>query len=281
MKQRLLKAIGLSPDNTLEILKHLQDIPGPELRFVTEEKQGIAHARNRAIEESLDSDYLFVMDDDELPAPGILEAVYDSLHTQQFDCVGGKVAVFFTPGTRPKWLNDELLGFLAETNYGDQAFTITDDSTPIWTANIAYKTEVFRQNPDLRFDVRYNREGKAVGGGEDVMMFNAWFNRGFKLAYNPNMVVEHYVESWRLRQFYFYKLHFTAGKKIGLYEFPKYNNTFLGIPAFLFKQAFMQSVKALKMFGINHPNKVRQGMNAMHAYGLIQGCFLKRKQLKK
>ena len=264
-----------STDNTLEILQQLEKEPGAKLRFVTENKQGISHARNRAIEESLASDYMFVMDDDELPKPGILAAVYHSLDSDNFDCVGGKVDVCFAPGTKPKWLNAELLGFLAETNYGNDFFQITDSSTPIWTANIAYKTEVFRKNSSLRFDIRYNREGKAVGGGEDFMMFSAWFNQGYKLAYNPKMIVEHFIEDWRLKQSYFFKLHFTAGKKKGLFDFPEYKNTIFGIPLFLFHQALSQSLKTVKMYAFNHPNRVRQGMNTSYALGVIAGTYKK------
>jgi len=291
--ERLIKLIGLlrqqscsvpfdilivnnkSSDNTTEILKKLSLEPGAPLRFVTETKQGIAHARNRAIEECMNANYMFVMDDDELPTPGLLEAAYQALEFEQFDCIGGKVNVKFENNARPKWLTDDLLGFLAETNYGEKPFTIKDYSTPIWTANIAYRMDIFRKNPDLRFDVRYNREGKAVGGGEDVMMFNAWLKRGYKLGYNPAMRVDHFVESWRLKQSYFYKLHFTSGKKQGLFELPEYDNTLLGIPPFLLKQFLSHFFKTLVMYITRQPGRVRQGMNAAHALGLIYGYHSK------
>jgi len=265
-----------STDNTAEILQKLSQEPGAKLRFVTETKQGIAHARNRAIEECINADYMFVMDDDELPTPGLLETAYHALEFEQFDCVGGKVNVKFENNARPKWLTDELLGFLAETNYGEKPFTIKDDTTPIWTANIAYKMDIFRKNPDLRFDVRYNREGKAVGGGEDVMMFNAWLKRGYKLAYNPAMSVDHFVESWRLKQSYFYKLHFTSGKKQGLFELPEYDKTLSGVPPFLLKQFFSHALKTILMYITNQPDRVRQGMNASHALGLIYGSYIRK-----
>lgn len=264
-----------STDNTLEILQQLKNEPGPKLRYVTEKKQGIAHARNRALEECLDADYMFVMDDDELPEPGILAAVYHSLDTEQLDCVGGKINLCFGKNKKPKWFNDELLGFLAEVNYGNKAFIMKDNKTPIWTGNIAYKVDVFRNNPDLRFDIRYNRAGKAIGGGEDIMMFNEWVKRGYKVGYNPGMIVNNYVESWRLKQSYFYRLHFSAGKRKGLYELPEYKKRFFGVPLFLFQQAFSQILKTSKMYIINHPNKVRQGMNSSHALGLIVGTFIK------
>jgi len=269
-----------SSDKTIEILQQLSTEPGAHLRFVTETKQGISHARNRAIEECLDSEYMFVMDDDELPSPGLLEAAYYSLNTNNLDCVGGKVNVIIENSSRPKWLTDDLLGFLAETNYGERPFSIKDDSTPIWTANIAYKTNIFRKNPHLRFDIRYNREGKAVGGGEDVLMFNEWLKRGYQLAYNPHMSVDHYVDSWRLKQIYFYKLHFTSGIKQGLFELQSYDTNILGIPPFLFKQAFLHLFKTLSMYVTSHPSRVRQGMNAAHALGLMKGAYIKHSKLK-
>jgi len=266
-----------SSDDTINVLQKLSTEAGPPLRFVTETKQGIAHARNRSIEECIESDYMFVMDDDELPSPGLLDAAYHSLSTEENDCVGGKVEVKFKNNTKPKWLGEDLLGFLAETNYGNTAFSIKDDSTPIWTANIAYRVGIFRENADLRFDIRYNRSGKAVGGGEDEMMFNEWLKRSYKLAYNPAMIVDHYVESWRLKQSYFYRLHFISGKRNGLYELPEYKSSMFGVPAFLFKQAFSKLLKTLLVYITNSPNKVRQGMNASHAFGIIYGYYCRNK----
>lgn len=267
-----------SSDDTESILQTLAAEPGIPLHYVNEEQQGISHARNRALEEAMSADFLYFMDDDELPQPGLLNAAIDALANEGADCVGGRIINHFEQKQRPAWLGDELLGFLAEINHGDKAFWITDDSTPIWTSNVGYRMAVFRDNPSLRFDVRYSREGKGVGGGEDVIMLQKLLQMKTKIRYRPDMVVEHRVEEWRLKKSYFFKLHFTSGMRSALYELQTFNKTLFGTPYFMYKQALTQTVKALLMCAKKHPQHVREGMNASHVYGMIYGCYLRNKQ---
>jgi glycosyltransferase involved in cell wall biosynthesis len=267
-----------SPDNTTEILTRLTEQPGPPLRWVTETKQGIVPARNRAIKESLDSDILVFIDDDELPQVGLLNAAYDAIVNDKAQCVGGRVEVDFTPYCRPSWLEDDLLGFLAEVKYGDTSFWITDNSTPIWTANIAYDIGLFRDNPNLRFDHRYNREGSDVGGGEDAMMFRTLLSQDVKICYRPDMAVWHSVDPWRLKRKYFLRLHYHSGLRQGRHELPVYPRTLLGIPPFLVTQCLQHSIKTLGMQITGKRHTLRQAMNAAHALGCLVGYARRNQQ---
>lgn len=260
-----------SKDNTLAVLEQLAREPGPNLRYVTETKQGIVPARNRAIEEALDSDILVFMDDDELPQKGLLNAVHDAIVNEGAKCVGGGITVDFPPPGRPAWLSDDLLGFLAVVDYGEQPFWIKNADTPVWTGNVAYDMRLFRDDPNLRFDQRYNRAGTAVGGGEDIAMFHELLKRGAKMRYRPDMVVENYVEAWRLKRRYFLKLHYQAGLRKGSHELPVYPRTTLGIPPFLVTQFVGHCMKALSMWITRQPGILRQAMNASHALGSLVG----------
>lgn len=260
-----------SQDNTSAILDKLAALPGAPLRFVTEETQGIVPARNRAIEESIHSDILVFIDDDEMPQPGLLLAAYDAIVNERAQCAGGRVEVDFNPHGRPAWLEDDLLGFMGELNYGDSPFWIADNSTPIWTGNIAYDMRLFRDDPTLRFNRLYNREGTGVGGGEDAAMFRALLAGGAKIRYRPDMVVWHFIEPWRLKRSYFLKLHYHAGVRVGRLELPAYPRTLFGIPPFLVTQCVRQTIKTLGMFLTRHPGALRQAMNATHAIGCLVG----------
>ncbi|HUX65320.1 glycosyltransferase [Sulfuricella sp.] len=260
-----------SKDNTLAILENLAARPGVSLRFVTETEQGIVPARNRAIEEALESDILVFMDDDELPQAGLLNAAHDAIVNEGAECVGGRVEVDFTPHGRPTWLEDDLLGFLAEVKHGDTPFWITDDRTPVWTANIAYDMRLFRDHPALRFDKRYNREGSGMGGGEDAILFRTLLARGTKIRYRPDMAVWHFIEPWRLKRSYFLKLHYRAGLRVGRHELPAYPRILFGIPPFLVTQCVQQSLKVLGMYLTGQPGALRQAMNATHAMGCLVG----------
>lgn len=267
-----------STDNTAEMLDSLIAEEGSPLRVVLETQQGIVPARNRAIAEALACDYLFVMDDDELPSPGWISAGLDALENEGADCVGGRVNVDFAPHGRPVWLADDLLGFLAEVNYGDTPFWIKDVSKPIWTANVAYRMSLFRNDMALRFDTRFNREGKAIGGGEDVAMFETLVARKARIRYRPDMAVRHFVEPWRLKRRYFLELHYRAGIRHGLHGAADYSKVLFGVPPFMFLLLVKQLWKAALLYLRGDRSALRQAMNFTHEAGMIVGCALKRCQ---
>lgn len=260
-----------SPDATLDVLAALAREPGAPLRYVTETEQGIVPARNRAIRESLDSDIMVFIDDDEIPRPGLLETASRAIRAEGAQCVGGRVEMDFSRLPRPRWLGDELLGFLAAIDYGPEPFWITDTSTPVWTANVAYDMRLFREDPTLRFDIRYNREGNVVGGGSDAIMFRALLARNTRLRYDPGMTVLHDVEDWRLRRSYFLKLHYRGGRRYGRYQLPDYPRLLFGVPPFMFKQGLQQALKTAWMYGTGAEGALRQAMNVAHTLGCMQG----------
>lgn len=260
-----------SSDDTLAVLEKLASLPGPLLRVVTERQQGIVPARNRAIEEALESDILVFIDDDELPEPGLLAAAVDAVSREGAQCAGGRVRVDFSEHGRPAWLEDNLLGFLAEVDHGNAPLWIRDENTPIWTANIAYAVEPFRRDTGLRFDHRYNRVGAEIGGGEDEIMLRTLLERGAKIRYRPDMSVLHSVEPWRLKRSYFIKLHYRSGLRRGRYQLPTYPRTTLGVPPFLALQCLRQAFDAIRMQIIGRAGAMRQAMNAANALGCAIG----------
>jgi succinoglycan biosynthesis protein ExoM len=267
-----------STDQTEEVLQKLTEEEGIPLRYVTESEQGISYARNRAISECLDKEFMLFMDDDETPAEGLINAAIDALINENADCVGGRIEVCFGETERPHWFSDSLMGFLGKHDYGTQALWISDKSKPLWTGNIAYNMAIFKDNPSLRFDLRYNRKGEGVGGGEDVVMFGQLVDRKYRIRYRPEMIVNHHIDNWKIKRSYFLKLHFRAGINQGRYELEEYGKTIFGIPVFLFNQAVKQTLKWLKLGLKSDPETMRQGMNVAHALGLICGCFLNWKE---
>jgi glycosyltransferase involved in cell wall biosynthesis len=261
-----------SSDNTAEVLARLTQLPGPTLRWVTEPVQGIVAARNRAIEESIDCDIMVFIDDDETPLPGLIAAAADAILNEGAECVGGRVEMDFTSIRRPRWLEDNLLGFLAAVDHGPSSFWITDRSTPVWTANVAYDMRLFRDDPGLRFDKRYDRVGNVAGGGSDAIMFRVLLERGVRIRYRSDMAVLHTVETWRLHRRYFLKLHYLAGMR-KRHEFPSFSRSVFGIPPFLAAQFATHLSRAALMYALNKPGKLRQMMNAAHALGLISGLY--------
>lgn len=266
-----------SEDGTLDILESLKLESGAPLRFVTEYQQGIVSARNRAIAEALKSETLVFIDDDELPRAGFLSAAVECFAAYpEAMCLGGRVKVDFSGNPRPRWLSDDLLGFLAATDYGDRGFWVKDKKTPLWTANIAYRTSLFRTYPELRFDFRYDRVGKGIGGGEDTAMFRELLCRKVPMRYCPEMIVDHAVEPWRLHPWYFLKLHCKSGFREGRWELGEYERGIFGVPVFLLGQLAMHAGRTMRaLAGRPSGALLRQAMTAGHALGMIAGCHVR------
>ncbi|MDA9981322.1 glycosyltransferase family 2 protein [Gammaproteobacteria bacterium] len=258
-----------STDGTRAVVAELAGDSATPIRYVQESAQGISFARNRAIQETLSSNYLVFIDTDELPAPGWLETAADALGREGADCVGGAIRVRLPTGNRPQWLIDELLGFLGEVDYGVEPFWISDRSTPVWSGNVAYNTNVFASG--LRFDDRYNRRGEGVGGGEDAIMFRALLSREARIRYRPEMHIDHIIGPKKLRRRYFLKLHYSAGRRFGEFETPDYARTFFGIPPFMLPQAFSHALTTARLYLSRDPHAVRQAMNLVYALGTIVG----------
>jgi glycosyltransferase involved in cell wall biosynthesis len=267
---RLLVIDNNSHDHTQDILQALAEEPGAPLRFVTEREQGISSARNRAIGEAMGADYLVYIDDDELPVAGFLAAAYEGL--QKAACVGGRIAVDL-PQPRPKWLEDNLMGFLGELDHGPEPFDVRDETTPLWSGNIGYRMEVFRNEPSLRFDARYSRKGEGIGGGEDGIMFREFLERGIPLRYCPGMAVRHVVEPSKIQRSYFIKLHYGAGFQFGRWEAETRSRSICGVPWFRFKLFFSQLGRAVHMGCLGARGGLRQAMNVAYELGIIAGCY--------
>jgi hypothetical protein len=130
---------------------------------------------------------------------------------------------------------------------------------------------LFRNDPGLRFDKRYDRVGNVVGGGEDAAMFRALLERRARIRYRPDMAVLHAVEPWRLQRRYFLRLHYQAGVRSGRFELPDYPRTLLGVPPFMVSQFLGQGMRTLKLAMTGRPGWMRQAMNVAHALGSLQG----------
>jgi len=265
-----------STDQTQAVVSRLARENGPPVRTVIESEQGIPFARNRAITETINSTFLLFIDDDELPSEQMLERAIYALDDEGAECVGGKIDIDFSEYTRPSWLTDDLLPFFGKIDYGKNSFWITDRKTPIWSGLVAYRTSLFSSDPQLRFDYRYNRKGKGIGGGEDAILFNELLKRKTKIRYQPEMSVNHFIEEWKLKRSYFLKLHFISGRKKGQFEMPCYPRQLFGVPPFLITEFFRQVSKTISIYVRRQPGAIRQAMNASYTLGNIWGKYISR-----
>lgn len=264
-----------SSDDTHQIIDDLKTRLDQPLRYVLETRQGIPYARNRAIEECLGSTYMAFIDADELPDPQWLVAACRGLRDYEADCVGGKIRLDLAQ--RPVWLADSLLPFLGQVNHGNLPLPIIDRSTSVWSGNVAYRTRLFSDG--LRFDIRYNRVGSGIGGGEDGIMFRVLLANKTVMRYEPEMSIMHLIPDAKLKRSYFLRLHFIAGRKAGMFEMDKAaGSNLLGIPHFMYSQLLSKSLKVLRMLFARNPEYLREAMNLTYHLGNMIGLYKKNKK---
>lgn len=256
-----------STDETADLVDNFRKNSKIPIRYVLEKQQGIPLARNRAIDESLPNAFLAFIDSDELPESQWLSSACRALEHHHADCVGGEIRLHLPE--RPRWLSDSLLPFLGKVDHGDVPVRVADRTTPVWSGNVAYRTALFRDG--LRFDTRYNRKGAGIGGGSDGIMFRELLERGCHVRYEPEMCITHLIPESKLRRSYFLKLHFIAGKKMGMYEMDWDGATLFEIPRFMYLQLCKKVLSVLKLLITGNNEYLREAMNAANLYGIMKG----------
>lgn len=186
-------------------------LAGADVRIVREEKLGLSNARNRALHEAR-GEYILFMDDDETPDPAWLTSYEQAMREHRPDALGGRIEVFFEDGARPRWLQDELLGFLGKLDHGEACW-LTERTTPIFGGNFAFHRSVFERIGN--FDARLGRQGAANIGGEDTEIYRRLLEHGCHVRWVPQSLIHHRIQTPKLRRSYFLDLHFRQGRMEG------------------------------------------------------------------
>ena len=238
---------------------------GAEVRVVREEKLGIANARNRALQEAR-GDFILFIDDDETPDPRWLIAYEQAMREHQPDALGGRIEVLFEDGARPRWLQDELLGFLGKLDHGEARW-VTASNTPIFGGNFAFHRDAFYRIGN--FDSRLGRQGIVNIGGEDTDIYRRLLEHDCRVRWVPQAIIYHRIQTPKLRRGYFLDLHFRQGRVEGARKrgtgsrFP---------PLYLYPQVARAYGRALAQRlskGANY--SLRLEMNAAYFSGYLRG----------
>ena len=260
-----------SSDNTQEkVLSYNFNNHPVQLRYIKEENQGVAFARNLGIQESTGEIIVF-MDDDEVADTLWLAKILEPFNTNSADCVGGKILVKYPEGyKKPVWLLNELEGFIGKLDYGGEKPMLLDNpETPVFTGNSAFSRRVFKEAG--LFNTQLGRRGTQTFGGEDVEMSRRILKAGFSIFYQPEAVVYHIIGQDKLKKNYFRKLHFFEGEKRGYFIDQPPGKNIIGIPLYIFPQ-FIRSIFRY----LNNPT-LRLQMNIWWHMGFIKGrmesCF--------
>jgi glycosyltransferase involved in cell wall biosynthesis len=148
------------------------------IQYVVEPRRGISQARNAALRNSRDADWVAFVDDDEVVEPNWLDRLWHTQRKFQADIVTGPVVPQYQTGV-PEWIIQS--GILVRHRYR----TGSRPKTP-GTGNAFIRTEVFRRIGS--FDERF-----GLTGGEDSDFFLRAGQAGFRLVWCDEAVVRESV----------------------------------------------------------------------------------------
>lgn len=176
-----------------QVCQDFQDRSDIPLTYVHESRRGISHARNACLNQvPPESDFLAMIDDDEIPDPDWIEQLLIAQVATNADVVQGQVEPEFADdvsawikeggffGWPPRGLNGQPSGWMDGQSLGSAA-----------TNNVLVRWPPVRQL-GLRFDPRL-----ALTGGEDAVFFRSLRKTGLTISYAENAKVREIVPGER------------------------------------------------------------------------------------
>jgi glycosyltransferase involved in cell wall biosynthesis len=195
-----------STDSTAKIVQDFQSqwSFSFSLKYLFEPRQGLAFARQRAVEEAKGK-FVGFLDDDNLPTSNWVASAYSfGREHPQAGAYGGKIIGDFE--VNPPQDFRKLATFLALVERGEKAY-IYERSQGILppAAGLVIRKQVWCEHvPKQLFLV--GRVGKSMLASEDLEAVSHIQNAAWEIWYNPDMLIYHKIPSWRLERNYLISL---------------------------------------------------------------------------
>jgi glycosyltransferase involved in cell wall biosynthesis len=182
-------------------------------RYVHEEREGLSHARNRGALEAAGS-WLCYIDDDAKLRPDYLARLQWVVLNFEFDCFGGMYFAWY-PSGKPAWLSTD---FGTKIPLRDEVGYV--EVPELSGGNFCIKKEALIK-ADL-FPLGFGMRGKRIAYGEEDLLQLKLLRLGFKLGFDPLLIVDHAVLPMKLKLSW-QLMHWYAHGRDGIRVLNKYN----------------------------------------------------------
>ncbi len=191
-----------STDNTAQLLDgYIKRYDN--LSVFNEPEQGLGYAKNAGMNASTTEWIVFLDDDAKVPNDFVKKAL-TNININKFICFGGVYLPWYKYG-KPKWFHDKYAsnkGNLFEFNTLKKNF-ISGGIMAI-KKSVLYKFGGFPTNLGM--------SGNKVAYGEETLLQIRMRNSGLEIGYDPNWVIFHLVNRYKLSPWWFIKTGFASGR---------------------------------------------------------------------
>ena len=177
------------------------------VKYLYELRIGSNIARNTGLRQAMGK-YVAFLDDDAVPSPFWLENIIKAFNSQTLlGIVGGKVDPVWEK-ERPKWIQGKLLKALSILDYGNSPRFLKENEF-FFSVNMAFKRELLEQFGG--FETGVSRAGKNLLTNDEIPITIKIRKAGFRLYYDPSILVNHIIPEIRLTHQWFIKRYFSQG----------------------------------------------------------------------
>lgn len=200
-----------SCDRTPEVVKTYQACwpLSPPLRYVTEPKQGLAFARNRAVAEAA-GNWVGFLDDDTVPRPNwVAAAAQFAQQHPEVGAYGGQIHGDFE--VEPMAGFEKIAVFLAIVERGNQPYCYQPNKRMLPPgAGLVVRRQAWLKHAPAQPRL-VGRSATSMMAGEDLEALAYIQNAGWEIWYNPAMEMTHKIPQHRLELDYLRRLAWGIG----------------------------------------------------------------------
>ncbi len=193
-----------STDGTADILREFQNKYGREfnIKVAKESRQGLSFARNRGIELA-SGEIISFIDDDAIAAPDFIGNIIKNMHKfPGYLAFGGKVLPKYEDGTEPAWMSPYIERIISVVDMGNE-YKEFKKTYPVG-CNMLFRKEIFDKVGKFNTRLRLRSDDKYI--------FLKIKEAGFPVLYLPDVVVQHFIDSFRTGMDYIKKVSKLNGK---------------------------------------------------------------------
>ncbi|MFK7901044.1 MAG: glycosyltransferase family 2 protein [Cyclobacteriaceae bacterium] len=202
---RIIVVNNNSTDDTSEIVKkHIQSFDS--LEEIIEKKTGLSIARNTGYKKS-NTDWVAYLDDDAIAHEDWIEQIFYTIKHHDFKCFGGIYLPWYLDG-KEKWFLDNY----SSNKHFFKRKGIYSISTKKYIAGCNMVFELDSLKKSNGFPSELGMSGKMIGYGEELYVQNKIRSMGYSLGINTNLLIKHYVHSYKQNVQWFKSSYQIKGK---------------------------------------------------------------------